>query len=112
MPFPNRLYAFDLTQPGPAIKWVYDPQPSRAAQGVACCDHVNRGAVYADGKLFYATLDNQAVAVDAETGQEVWKVMIGNIHVGESMTMSPLVVRNRVFFGNSGGEFGVRGWLK
>jgi lanthanide-dependent methanol dehydrogenase len=110
--FPNLLYAFDLTQPGPVVRWVYDPQPDRASQGVACCDHVNRGAVYANGMLFYATLDANAVAVDAETGEEVWRNRIGNIQIGETMTMSPLVVRDVVMFGNSGGEFGVRGWLK
>jgi lanthanide-dependent methanol dehydrogenase len=110
--FPNLLYAFDLTQPGPAVRWVYDPEPARASQGVACCDHVNRGAVYANGRLFYATLDAHAVAVDAETGREVWRNRIGNIQIGETMTMSPLVVRDVVMFGNSGGEFGVRGWLK
>jgi lanthanide-dependent methanol dehydrogenase len=112
MPFPNRLVALDLTQPGPHVKWIYDPEPNPAAQGVACCDHVNRGAVYADGRLYYATLDAHAVAVDAETGAEVWKTRIGEIQVGETITMAPLVVRNNVLFGNSGGEFGVRGWIK
>ncbi len=110
--FPNLLYAFDLTQPGPEVRWMYDPEPARAAQGVACCDHVNRGAVYANGMLFYATLDAHAVAVDAATGQEVWKTKLGEIDRGETMTMSPLVVRNVVMFGNSGREFGVRGWLR
>jgi lanthanide-dependent methanol dehydrogenase len=112
MPFPNRLVAFDLTRPGPAVKWEYDPQPNPAAQGVACCDHVNRGAAYADGRLFYATLDAHAVAVDAESGAELWKVRIGDIQIGETITMAPIVVRDNVIFGNSGGEFGVRGWIK
>jgi len=113
MPFPNRLYAWNISNPRqPRLVWSYDPEPLLAAQGVACCDHVNRGAVYAGGRLFYATLDNQAVAVDARTGEEVWKTVLGNIHIGETMTMSPLVVRNRVFFGNAGGEFGARGWIK
>ena len=110
--FPNYLYAFDLTRPGANVKWVYDPEPNPASQGVACCDHVNRGAAYAEGRLFYATLDAHAVAVDAESGRELWKVKIGDIQMGETVTMAPIVVRNRVFFGNSGGEFGVRGWLK
>jgi lanthanide-dependent methanol dehydrogenase len=110
--FPNLLYAFDLTQQGPAVRWVYDPEPLRAAQGAACCDHVNRGAVYANGRLFYATLDAQAVAVDAETGREIWKNRIGDINIAETITMSPLAIGNVVLFGNSGGEFGVRGWLK
>ncbi|MBW3655677.1 MAG: PQQ-binding-like beta-propeller repeat protein, partial [Gemmatimonadetes bacterium] len=109
--FPNLLYAFDLARGG-AVKWVYDPRPARASQGVACCDHVNRGAVYADGKLIYGTLDNVAVAVDAETGREAWRTRLGDIHRGETMTMAPLVVRDKVFFGNAGAEFGVRGWVR
>jgi lanthanide-dependent methanol dehydrogenase len=93
------------------MKWSFKPKPSAAAQGVACCDVVNRGAAYAKGKIFYNTLDNHIVAVDAETGQEVWNTKLGDINRGESMTMAPLVVKNKVLVGNSGGEFGVRGWL-
>src|ERR1051325_4442051 len=50
-PWPNLLYALDLTKPGAPTKWVYDPHVSAAAQGVACCDVVNRGAVYSNGKI-------------------------------------------------------------
>src|SRR4029079_19289984 len=57
-PFPNYLYAIDLAQPGGSLKWTYKPNPERAAQGVACCDVVNRGAAYADGKIIYNTLDD------------------------------------------------------
>jgi PQQ-dependent dehydrogenase (methanol/ethanol family) len=110
-PFPNLLYALDLTQPGAPTKWVYRPKPDPAAQGVACCDVVNRGAAYADGKIFYNTLDNHTVAVDAATGQEVWNTKLGEINQGETMTMAPLVVKGKVLVGNSGGEMGVRGWL-
>jgi PQQ-dependent dehydrogenase (methanol/ethanol family) len=109
-PFPNYLYALDLANPG-STKWVYKPPVNPAAQGVACCDHVNRGAAYANGKIFFNTLDAQTVAVDAETGQEVWRTPVGDINRGESMTMAPLVVKDKVLVGNSGGEFGVRGWL-
>ena len=111
-PYPNILYALDLTRPGAPLKWLYEPKPVRAAQGVACCDVVNRGPAYADGKIFYNTLDNNVVAVDAETGREVWKAQVGDINIGESMTMAPLVADGKVFVGNSGGEFGVRGWIK
>jgi len=110
-PYPNQLYALDLTQPGAPAKWVYEPQPDPAAQGVACCDVVNRGAAYANGRIFYNTLDNHTVAVDAETGKEVWKTKLGDINKGETMTMAPLVVKDKVLVGNSGGELGVRGWL-
>ena len=110
-PFPNYLYALDLTKPGAPMKWRYDPKPSASAQGVACCDVVNRGAVYADGKVVFNTLDDHTVAVDAKDGHEVWNTKVGEINLGESMTMAPLVAKGKVFVGNSGGEFGVRGWL-
>lgn len=110
-PYPNILYALDLTKPGAPMKWKYDPAPASAAQGVACCDVVNRGAMYADGKIVYNTLDGHTVAVDAATGREVWKARVADYNKGESITMAPLVVKNKVLVGNSGGEFGVRGWL-
>jgi PQQ-dependent dehydrogenase (methanol/ethanol family) len=110
-PYPNYLYAIDLTKPGGDLKWTYKPHPERASQGVACCDVVNRGAVYADGKIIYNTLDNHTVAVDAESGKEVWNTKLGDINLGETMTMAPLAVKDKVLVGNSGGEMGVRGWI-
>jgi PQQ-dependent dehydrogenase (methanol/ethanol family) len=110
-PYPNTLYALDLTKPAAPVKWRVDPKPVPAAQGVACCDVVNRGAAYADGRVFFNTLDNQTIAVDANTGRLLWRVTLGDIHKGESMTMAPLVVKGKVLVGNSGGEFGVHGWL-
>jgi len=88
-PFPNILYALDLTQPGGPLKWTYKPDPALASQGVACCDLVNRGAAYFDGKIFYNTLDAHTVAVDAATGKEVWKTKVGDFTKGESVTMAP-----------------------
>ncbi len=110
-PYPNVLIAVDLTKPGHPIKWKYDPHASARAVGVACCDVVNRGASYADGKVIYNTLDAQTVAVDAETGQEVWKTKTGEPDKGETTTMAALVAKNLVLVGNSGGELGVRGKL-
>jgi PQQ-dependent dehydrogenase (methanol/ethanol family) len=110
-PYPNILYALDLTRPGAPLKWKYEPKPDASAQGVACCDVVNRGAVYADGKVIFNTLDNQVAAVDANTGRQLWKTKVGSIDIGETMTMAPLVVHDKVLVGNSGGELGVRGWL-
>ena len=110
-PYPNHLYALDLTKPGAPTKWTFEPKPAASAQGVACCDYVNRGPAFADGKIFITTLDAQTIAVDAETGTEVWRTKLGDINKGESMTMAPLVVKGKVLVGNSGGEFGVRGWI-
>jgi lanthanide-dependent methanol dehydrogenase len=110
-PYPNVLYALDLTKPGANVLWKFEPKPLAASQGVACCDVVNRGVAYADGRVYFNTLDNQTIAVDAKSGREVWRARLGDIHRGESMTMAPLVVKGKVLVGNSGGEMGVRGWL-
>lgn len=110
-PYPNFLYALDLTKPEAPLKWTFTPNPDAKAQGVACCDVVNRGVAFADGKVFMNTLDGQSIAVDAATGKEVWRTKLADIAKGETITMAPLVVKDKVLVGNSGGEMGVRGWL-
>ncbi len=110
-PFPNLVFALDLSQPGAPMKWRYDPRPLSAAKGVACCDAVNRGAAYWNNLIIFNTLDNRTIALDAATGVPRWETPLGDISLGESMTMAPLVVKEKVLVGNSGGEFGVRGWL-
>jgi lanthanide-dependent methanol dehydrogenase len=109
-PFPNLLYALDLKNGGQLL-WTYDPKAAPSAKGVACCDVVNRGAAYWNGRIHYNTLDGYTVAVDAGTGQEVWKTKLGEYTQGETITMAPIVVKGKVLVGNSGGEMGVRGWL-
>jgi lanthanide-dependent methanol dehydrogenase len=111
-PFPNYVYALDLTKDGMPTKWSYKPHPVNASQGVACCDVVNRGLVVDGGKVIFNTLDARTIALDAATGKELWVTQVGNINLGESVTMAPLVVKGRVIVGVSGGEFGIRGWLK
>ncbi len=111
-PFPNVVYALDLTKPGAPIKWSFDPKPSPAAKGVACCDWVNRGGVYADGKFFFNTLDGNTIALNAETGAQIWRTQVADIQLGETLTMAPLLAKHKVLVGNSGGEMGVRGWVK
>ena len=108
-PFPNDLFALNATTGD--LKWVYSPPTENSAKGVACCDVVNRGAAYSNGKIFFNTLDNHTVAVDAKTGKEIWHQKLGDISLGETMTMAPLVVKGKVLVGNSGGEMGVRGWM-
>ncbi len=110
-PFPNVVYAIDLSDPGHAIKWKYAPIQNEDAIPIACCDVVNRGAAYVDGKIFFNQLDAHTVALDAKTGKELWKVKQGDIKQGQTITMVPLVVRDKVITGVSGGEFGVRGFV-
>jgi glucose dehydrogenase len=90
-PYPNVSYALDLTQPGFPLKWKYRPENAQAAVGIACCDVVNRGATYADGKIVYNLLDGHTVAVDAATGTELWRTKMGDINRGETITMAPIV---------------------
>jgi PQQ-dependent dehydrogenase (methanol/ethanol family) len=110
-PFPNLVFALDLTKPGAPVKWQYDPKPPAAARGVACCDVVNRGAVYWNASIIFNTLDGRTISLDAETGGERWVSRLADINRGETITMAPLVAGDRVLVGNSGGEFGVRGWI-
>ena len=110
-PWPNNVFALDLTKPGAPTKWVYKPNPAAAAKGVACCGPVNRGAFYWNGRIFLNLLDGNTVAVDAASGKEVWRTKLADIQKGETITMAPLVAEGKVLVGNSGGEMGVRGWL-
>ncbi|MBV8784591.1 MAG: methanol/ethanol family PQQ-dependent dehydrogenase [Gammaproteobacteria bacterium] len=109
--YPNYVYALDLTKPGAPLKWKFSPNPLPASQGVACCDVVNRGGTVSEGKYIFNTLDGQTIALDVKTGKPLWRTRLANIHVGETLTMAPLVANGRVYIGNSGGELGVRGWI-
>jgi PQQ-dependent dehydrogenase (methanol/ethanol family) len=110
-PFPNIAYALDLSKPGAPIKWKYEPHPDPTAIGKACCDAVNRGPTYAEGRLVFSLLDGEAMALDAASGKPVWRTRLGQPASGMTITMSPLVVGKSVLVGNSGGEMGVRGQL-
>ena len=109
--YPNYVYALDLTRPGAPLKWRFSPKPVPASQGIACCDVVNRGGTVDRGKYIFNTLDGQTIALDVRTGAPVWRARLGNINIGETLTMAPLVAQGRVYVGDSGGELGVRGWL-
>jgi alcohol dehydrogenase (cytochrome c) len=107
-PYPNLLIALDLTLNG-ARQWLFNPHPDGRAVGIACCDVVNRGASYADGKIIYSLLDGNVVAVDAKSGQQLWRTKVGDINKGETLTGAAFAVGDLVYVGNSGGELGVRG---
>ena len=74
-----------------------------------CCGNVNRGVAVAEGMVFVATLNAHIIALDAETGKKVWDQTYGDVRAGESATVAPLVVKDMVIVGSSGGEFGNRG---
>jgi PQQ-dependent dehydrogenase (methanol/ethanol family) len=110
-PFPDIVYSLDLTKEGAPVKWKYVPKQDAQVVPVACCDTVNRGLAYSDGKIFLNQLDTFTVALDAETGKELWKVKQGDYKRGETITSAPMVVKDKVISGISGGEFGVRGFV-
>jgi lanthanide-dependent methanol dehydrogenase len=111
-PYPNVVYAFDLTKEGYPLKWKYRPFVNPSSIGIACCDVVNRGATYAGGKIVYNLLDGHTVALDASNGKELWKTKVADVNRGETTPMAPLVAKDRVIVGTAGGEYGVRGWVK
>ena len=110
-PFPNTVYALDLAREGAPIKWKYTPEQDPEVIAIACCDTVNRGLAYAEGKIFQCQLDTHVVALDAATGKELWKTRQGDYKRGETLTSAPLVVKDKVISGISGGEYGVRGFI-
>ncbi len=107
-PFPNTVFALDLNNSGRII-WKYEPKQDPNVIPVMCCDTVNRGVAYGDGKIILNQADATVVALDAKTGQVAWKVVNGDPKKGETMTGAPMIVKDKVIVGISGGEFGVRG---
>ena len=109
-PFPNKVFALDLDNDA-SIVWEYEPKQDPATIPVMCCDTVNRGVAYSDGKIFLYQADTTLVALDAKTGKMMWSASNGDISKGQTGTAAPMVVKDKVYVGISGGEFGVRGHL-
>ena len=108
-PFPNKVFAIDLeTQ---KIKWRYEPKQDPAVIPQMCCDTVNRGLAYAEGKVILQQADSMLVALDAKTGKKLWDVKNGDPKIGAVNTNAPHIFKDKVITGISGGEWGVRGFL-
>ena len=105
-PFPNPVYALDLNNEA-KILWKYEPKQDPNVIPVMCCDTVNRGLAYADGKIFLHQADTTLVALDAKDGKVVWQAKNGDPSKGETGTSAPMVIKDKVLIGISGGEFGV-----
>ncbi|MDP2177066.1 methanol/ethanol family PQQ-dependent dehydrogenase [Methylicorpusculum sp.] len=109
-PFPNTVYAID--QKTQSVIWEYTPQQDADVTiPVMCCDTVNRGLAYGGGKIFLQQSDTVLTALDAKTGKRIWSVQNGDPKLGMTNTQAPIVVKDKVITGISGGEFGVRGFL-
>ncbi len=108
-PFPNNVFAVDLkTQ---EILWKHEPKQDSSVPSQMCCDTVNRGLAYGDGKIFLQRADSVLEALDAKSGKVVWSVTNGNPKLGAVNTNAPHVFEDKVITGISGGEWGVRGYI-
>ncbi len=105
-PFPNIVFALNLDDEN-KIVWKYTPKQDPSVIPVMCCDTVNRGVQWADGKIFLYQADTSLVALDATTGKELWKTVNGDPKRGETGTGAPIVIGDAVLVGMSGAEFGV-----
>ena len=107
--FPNKVFAINLADQ--TIKWKYEPKQDPSVIPVMCCDTVNRGLAYAEGKIFLQQADTTLVALNAKNGKVVWSTKNGNPKVGQTNTNAPHVFKDKVITGISGGEFGVQGFV-
>src|ERR1700691_4918871 len=110
--WPNIVQALDLSDPDhPVQLWSYTKTSGRDESAVprACCDTVNRGMSYADGKLVFGTLDGYVIALNATTGKEVWVVKHAFPANGETITPAPIIANDKVIIGFGGDEFAARG---
>jgi alcohol dehydrogenase (cytochrome c) len=108
-PFPNKVFSINI--PDQSINWIYEPKQNPDTIPVMCCDTVNRGLAYADGKVFLQQADTTLVALDSKSGKKIWSIKNGDPKKGETNTNAPVVIKDKVLTGISGGEFGVRGFV-
>jgi len=105
----SKVYAFDA-HTGKTL-WEYNPKtPGEWIRNV-CCGIVNRGIAAWNGKIYVGTLDGRLVAIDARTGKEAWSVLTIDKSKHYSITSAPRIAKGKVFIGESGGEYGVRGYI-
>ena len=104
---PNDVMAVDAVTG--RVFWMY--RHTNAPNATVCCGANNRGVAVLDDKVFMGTLDAHLIALDAINGQPLWKVEVGDVNLAYSITMAPLVVKDKVIVGVGGGEFGIRGYI-
>ena len=105
----SKVFAFDA-QSGQSL-WSYDPKVDKSRGAKACCDVVNRGVAYWEGRVIVGALDGRLIALDAKTGQEQWSTVTVDQDKPYTITGAPRVANGKVFIGNGGAEYGVRGYM-
>ena len=104
---PNDVVALDARTG--RVFWVYRYPTSSSHR--ACCGSNNRGVAVLGDRVFMATLDAHVVAIDATTGTELWDVELADMELAYAFTLAPLVIKDRVIVGTSGGDRGIRGFV-
>ena len=105
----SKAYAVDA-RTGDMI-WQFDPEVPGEQAADACCDVVNRGLAAWGDAVYLGTLDGRLIAIDRQTGEELWSVMTVDPDKRYTITGAPRVVDGKVIIGNGGGELGVRGYI-
>ncbi len=103
------VFALDAATGSP--KWAYHPINEMPPLGdlFICCGRANRGVAFGNDKVFVGRLDSVLVALNANTGDVVWKKTVVDWHDRYTITMAPQIVNGLVIVGVGGGEFKVRG---
>jgi PQQ-dependent dehydrogenase (methanol/ethanol family) len=104
-------FVFALDAKTGKTKWVHQPELPNDYFATVCCGLDNRGVAYANGKVFFGRLDAKLVALDANTGKQLWIQTVENYRNGHAITSPPLVYKNLVVTGIAGGEYGIRGFI-
>ena len=105
----SKVYAFNGATG--ELLWSHDPEVPGKAAAKGCCDVVNRGVAFADGKVFSATFDGRLIAHDAKTGDLLWSVLTVDQTQPYTISGAPRVAKGKVFIGNGGADLGVRGYV-
>ena len=105
----SKVYALD-GKTG-RLLWKFDPEVPGKAAANACCDVVNRGLAFSEGRLFLGTFDGRLISLDAKTGDLIWSVLTVDQSKPYSITGAPRVAKGKVYIGNGGADLGVRGYV-
>ena len=105
----SKVQAFDPATGG--LLWQFDPQVPRRVGVKSCCDSVNRGAAYWNGKIYFGTIDGRLIAIDAKTGAQAWSVITVDQSKSYTIGGAPRIMGGRVIIGNAGADYAVRGYV-
>jgi alcohol dehydrogenase (cytochrome c)/quinohemoprotein ethanol dehydrogenase len=105
----SKVQAFDAATG--KLLWQFDPEVPRKTGVKSCCDSVNRGAAYWDGKIYVGTIDGRLIAIDAKSGKQIWSTLTVDQTKAYTIDGAPRVIKGRVIIGNAGADYAVRGYV-